>query len=442
MITDEERERLQFAARAWFDEKERIRFTARAWFEAGWQSLGRRVLRLLVLAALVYVAWRSHSIVTTLIGAGIFASAAGALAHPLQRLRLPLKVQRLPLFQKFAHVHLSPHGRRALCSAVALLVLLGMLVGIVMAFLKPFQDQVNDLKVNWPKYQPQLVQKFDDFKAWYQKQPDWVRNIAPEQVKNLLDDKTLDSAAPAPASRPVEMSPGVTDALTGAFQNIGKGIGSLVELILLPILAFYFLVDGRALRNEFVRFLPHRRQHRAALAILKESGEIMRSYLLAQLLLALIAGVVIGCLLGIFGIKYALILALVAGVTRAVPVIGPLLGGIPVGVLVFVQCAEKGQYGIVAFILIIFTLMHLAESKIITPMILGHRLHLHPVVIILALLLGGEFFGLLGMFLAAPVMALLRTVLLHLYVYPRRAKAVEASRLQRAFKPKPLTSKD
>ena len=428
MITDEERERLQFAARAWFDEKERIRFTARAWFEAGWQSLGRRVLRLLALAALVYVVWRSHGIVSTLIGAGIFASAAGALAGPLQR---------LPFLRK-----MSVHGRRALCSAIALLLLIGMLVGIIAAFLKPFQDQVADLRVNWPKYQPQIVQKFDDFKAWYQKSPDWVRNIAPEQVKNLLDDSDAPATPPAGATRPVEVPSGVADALTGAFQNIGKGINSLVELILLPILAFYFLVDGRTLRNEFVRFLPTRRHQRATLAILKESGEIMRAYLFAQFLLASIAGLVIGSLLGAFHIKYALILALVAGVTRAVPVIGPLLGGIPVGVLVFVQCAEKGQYGIVAFILIVFTLMHLAESKIVTPMILGHRLHLHPVVIILALLLGGEFFGLLGMFLAAPVTALLRTILMHLYVHPRRARVSGTSRLRRALSPEPTSPKD
>lgn len=428
MTTDEEKERLQFAARAWFDEKERIRFTARAWFEAGWTSLGWRVLRLLALAAVVYVVWRSHGIVSTLIGAGIFACAAGALAGPLQRLSFLKKM--------------SVHGRRALCSGVALLLLIGMLVGIIAAFLKPFQDQVADLTQNWSTYKPQLVQKFDEFKVWYQKQPDWVKNLPPEQVKNLLDDDPGTDPAPAAPSRSVEVPSGVTDALTGAFQNIGKGINSLVELILLPILAFYFLVDGRTLRNEFIRFLPQRRQQRAALGILRESGEIMRSYLLAQLLLALIAGVVIGTLLGAFGIKYALILALVAGVTRAVPVIGPLLGGIPVGVLVFVQCAEKGQYGIVAFILIVFTVMHLVESKVITPMILGHRLHLHPVVIILALLIGGEFFGLLGMFLAAPVTALLRTVLMHLYVHPRRVQASGTSRLRRALSPKPISLKD
>ncbi len=408
------------------DERERLRHSARIQFEEFWRSVSRWLLRLGALVGLLYLITRSHSIVTTLIGAGILASAAGALALPLSK---------TPLLKK-----LGAHARRSISAGVAILLLIGMLVGIIFAFLKPFQDQANDLTTNWPTYQPMIVKKFDEFKDWYQKQPDWVHNLAPEQVRNLLDDKP--EASQAPVETPVAHSGGmpteVTDALTGAFKNIGKGINSVVELILLPILAFYFLVDGKSLRNEFVRFFATRQQQRAILAILKESGEIMRAYLLAQLILAMIAAVVIGTLLGVFQIKYALILALVAGVTRVIPVIGPLLGFIPLATLVFVQCAQTNNYGVLAVVLIVFTVMHLVESKLITPMILGHRLHLHPVVIIVALLLGGEFFGLLGMFLAAPVTALIRTVLLHLYIYPHRHPSHGTPRLRRALSgPKP-----
>jgi predicted PurR-regulated permease PerM len=405
------------------DERERLRIAARIQFEEFWRSVSRWLLRLGVLMGLLYLLTRSHSIVTTLIGAGILASAAGALALPLSKLKLLRSMK--------------PHGRRALCSGLALLVLVGMLVGIVFAFLKPFQDQASDLTRNWKTYEPQLLQRFDDFKNWHKTLPAWVFNLEPEQVRNLLDDKP-DQAPTGTETHTGGVPAGVTDAVTGAFKNIGKGLNSLVELILLPVLAFYFLVDGKSLRNEFVRFVRGRQQQRTALAILKESGEIMRAYLLGQLILAVIAGVVIGALLGIFQIKYALILALVAAVTRVIPVIGPLLGGIPLGVLVFVQCAQDGRYGIVAVILIVFTVMHLVESKVITPMILGHRLHLHPVVIIVALLLGGEFFGLLGMFLAAPITALLRTVLFHLYIYPHRHPSHGTPRLRRALSaPKP-----
>ena len=137
-----------------------------------------------------------------------------------------------------------------------------------------------------------------------------MQNLAPEQLRNLLENKPeLPKTATDPAATHAPgagMPSGVTDAVTGAFKNIGKGINSVVELILLPVLAFYFLIDGRSLRNEFVRFFARRSQQRAILGILRESGEIMRSYLLAQLILAAIAAIFIGGLLGVLGIKYAL----------------------------------------------------------------------------------------------------------------------------------------
>lgn len=411
------------------EERDRLRTTARIHFEEFWGSLTRWLFRMGVLALAVYVLLRSHTIVTTLIGAGILACAAGALALPLSRTR-PFQFMK-------------PHARKSAAAGIALLVLLGLLVGIIMAFLKPFQDQANDLTRNWPTYQPQITQKYEEFKLWYQGLPDWVHNLTPEQINNLLEEKA-ETGTPPPITTPPtgqhsgEMPPGVaaavTGAFTGAFKNIGKGINSVVELILLPVLAFYFLVDGKALRNEFIRFFAQRRQQRVILGILRESGEIMRSYLLAQLILAVIAGVVVGTLLGVFHIKYALILSLIAGVTRVIPVIGPLLGFIPLATLVSVQTAQSGNYGVLAIILIAFTIMHLVESKVITPMILGHRLHLHPVVVIVVLLLGGEFFGLLGMFLAAPVTALVRTVLLHLYVYPQKPPRHGNLRLRRALR--------
>ncbi|WP_395139680.1 AI-2E family transporter [Armatimonas sp.] len=220
--------------------------------------------------------------------------------------------------------------------------------------------------------------------------------------------------------------------LLGFLGKLGGLLNGIVELILLPVLAFYLLVEGRALRNELVRFVPTTKR-RTALALLRESASIMRAYLIAQLLLASIAGVFVGTMLGVLHIPYALVLALVAAITRAIPVIGPLLGGIPVGVIVFVECSRQGNYTLLAIVMTLFTLMHLLESKALTPFILGKGLNLHPIMVIVALLIGGEFFGLLGMFLAAPVTALIRTVLLHIYVHPKRTHHRSSTRLARAL---------
>ena len=101
------------------------------------------------------------------------------------------------------------------------------------------------------------------------------------------------------------------------------------------------------------------------------------------------------------GIDFYLLLGLIAGLTRAVPIIGPVVGAIPI--IVVVGVTESFAYAL--WLLLPFTLMHLLESKLLMPAILGQQLDLHPALIIVALLIGAQMGGLLGVFLAAPVLA-------------------------------------
>ena len=98
----------------------------------------------------------------------------------------------------------------------------------------------------------------------------------------------------------------------------------------------------------------------------------------------------------------------IAGLTRAIPVVGPLLGAIP---LVLVCLIMKRDVNTTILLLVMFTAMHFLESKVLLPKIVGHEVNLHPVSVILALLLGMEFFGVLGVFLAVPIAAVLKILL-------------------------------
>ena len=207
-----------------------------------------------------------------------------------------------------------------------------------------------------------------------------------------------------------------------------------MDLILIPVLAFYFVLDGRALRNEFLALVPHTRV-RETLALLRESSGVMRSYVIAQVWLCVIAGAVVYAGLSLIHMPYALILGLLAGVTRAIPIIGPILGGIPIVLLAAVLPASHGGGLALALkVLIFFSLLHLFESKLLMPKFIGHRIHLHAAVVIIVLLIGAEFFGLLGMFLAAPVAAIGRILIAHYVLRPRRAARLQA---QAAHSPPP-----
>jgi predicted PurR-regulated permease PerM len=184
-------------------------------------------------------------------------------------------------------------------------------------------------------------------------------------------------------------------------------LGFIVELLLVPVLAFYFLSDGAAIRGEAELLLPAAWRPRAA-RMTEHLDRILDGYIRGQVFMCLIAWGVVTVGLWLLGVPHAATMGLVAGLTRAVPVVGPLLGGIPIALMCMVATGSLEKTGAV---LLGFTVMHFVESKVLLPKIIGHQVDLHPVSVIVALLLGLEFFGFLGVFLAVPVAALFKIVL-------------------------------
>ncbi len=197
-------------------------------------------------------------------------------------------------------------------------------------------------------------------------------------------------------------------------RRVAESLKSVVEIVLLPVLAFYFLIDGRTLKHEFVALVP-RRYLPDTLRLLRQFNRIMRDFVYGQFILCLLAGVVVWLGLAALGVKYPVTMGVLAGITRAIPIIGPILGGIPIILLTWVTKGTTTALAVLGF----FTLLHLIESKFIMPMLIGDRMELHPILIILVLLVGGEAGGiviggqlgaLLGMFFAAPVASLVRII--------------------------------
>ena len=198
------------------------------------------------------------------------------------------------------------------------------------------------------------------------------------------------------------------EAVSSRWMSWFSHIGFLVELILVPVLVFYFLADGPSLRTELKVLCPPRWRGRGA-QILNHLDRVLDGYIRGQVLMCLIAWVLVTIGLLLLGVPHAFTLGLLAGLTRAIPIIGPLLGAIPIA-LVCLLTTQSIQ--ITGFVLLGFTAMHFLESKVLLPKVIGHEVDLHPVSVILALLIGMEFFGFIGVFLAVPVAALGKVLLL------------------------------
>jgi predicted PurR-regulated permease PerM len=361
----------------WYSWQNRIRFIAR--------TAGVFLLRILAIVLAVYVVVRIRSILVTLVVAGLFAYPAGWLVHLLCRLipsRIPRKITR-PVV------------------TLAVFVLYGYLTYLsIRVLLTPFQSEMRALITNWPQYQQEIEQFARDVQEWYKTLPPDVRRVVESQNVTGV----------------VEVS---RQWVTGIVTSTATLVGHIVEIVLIPVLAFYFLTDSRNIKHEFVALIP-RRWWKDALWLMRQANLILENYVIGQIILCLIAGVVVGIGLALLGVKYVLVLAVLAGITRAIPIIGPILGGIPIVLLVALQFPHNLMVAV--HVLLFFSALHFIESKLILPILIGERVKLHPVTVILVLLIGAQFFGLMGMFLAPPVAAIIRVMLHRYWIVPQRTR--------------------
>ena len=188
-----------------------------------------------------------------------------------------------------------------------------------------------------------------------------------------------------------------------------KGLlNSLVLIALIPLIVFYLLKDI-ILFKKAVWYMTPRKWRRAGIELLKDIDESLGNYIRGQLFVCIIIGVVATAALWITGMSYPLLLGSIIGVTNIIPYFGPVIGAVPAIIV-----ASTISIKMVIIVVIIIGILQFLEGNILSPLIVGKSLRMHPVAIILALLAGEEIGGVVGLILAVPVLAILRVVVTHL----------------------------
>jgi predicted PurR-regulated permease PerM len=189
----------------------------------------------------------------------------------------------------------------------------------------------------------------------------------------------------------------VTNIATGIFSRLTSLFGGLAALIVVLVMAFYMVVREEESLQWFQNFLPDRHQKFVA-HVLSEMQSKFGHWLVGQLILSVVVGVLYYIGLRILGVEGALVLAIVGAFTEFIPYLGPILGGIPAVLVAFTQSPVLGLLTILLYILV-----QQLENHILTPKIIEKAVGLHPVISIVALLVGAKLFGVTGAILAIPV---------------------------------------
>ena len=193
-------------------------------------------------------------------------------------------------------------------------------------------------------------------------------------------------------------------AITFATNFVSK-LGTVVISL---IVSFYLLIDfDKATENIYV-FVP-RRYREGVHRLLSSISEQLFSFVKGTGLIAILVFIVSCVAFMVSGLKGAIFFALWNAITNIIPYIGPWIGGIPIVVFAF---STDFRLGIIVLIIVI--IIQILESYILHPIVMSKTMKLHPVTIIIGLLIFGHFFGIIGMLLATPVTAIIKTVALYL----------------------------
>jgi predicted PurR-regulated permease PerM len=203
-------------------------------------------------------------------------------------------------------------------------------------------------------------------------------------------------------------------AVLGVLGTVSRGgqaaIHWVLNLVLIPVVTFYLLRDWDRL-VEGIRHLLPRGVEQSVSRIASEIDEVLGAFIRGQLLVMTALGLIYALGLWAVGLDLAFVIGMGAGLLSIVPYLGTFVGVLAAVVAVMFQFGDLWH---LVFVLGVFAVGQSVESMVLTPLLVGDRIGLHPVTVIFAVLAGGQLFGFLGILLALPVAAAINVLVRHL----------------------------
>lgn len=222
--------------------------------------------------------------------------------------------------------------------------------------------------------------------------------------------------------------------LEAAIQRLGSAFSSLfgfllflLNLIFVPVFAFYLLIDFPKIKTAMASLIPIPYRE-VSLARLTEVNSAVASFLRGQLTIALILAAINGVGLTLIGVPLGLLIGIVAGLANLIPYMALVVGLAPALLLVWIEHQSLAR---LLAVLAVFGGAQLLEGTVLSPRILSQSVNLHPVWVLLAIIAGGHLFGLVGMLVAVPAAAAIQVFVRH-WVVAYRSSAIYLGEGQRS----------
>ncbi|KRK64905.1 transport protein [Companilactobacillus tucceti DSM 20183] len=292
------------------------------------------------------------------------------------------------------------HVKRVISIAFVFIIIAALLVWGVMSLIPFVQNQIDSLVKNWPQYWDSLNKSLQD--------------LFKDPKLHVFKDRLADANAKFSAN----FEKSIDHVLPQTFNNISSALSVVTNVIIIlltaPFILFFMLKDDKKFKKSVVKFVPTRLRPSAE-DMLSEMSQSLSSYITGQLTVAFWVAVMFFVGYLIIGQRYALVLGIAAGILNLIPYIGSTLALIPSLVIAaFVAPA------MVIKVLIVFIVEQTIETRVISPIIVGNKMQMHPVTTILVLLVSAGMFGLIGMIAGIPIFAILKIICTRIFNWFKR----------------------
>jgi len=280
---------------------------------------------------------------------------------------------------------------------VLALVLVLAITGFFLYLVPAMGEEFQRLGKRFPEYTQRL-------RAQVQPLLERARARYPEEFVDVRD-RAIEAAR---ANLP-KLAGSVGKWLSTIFNSVRDFILFLLNLVFVPVFAFYLLVDfpkvKRGIRDMIP--LPYRE---IVLARIREVDEAVSSFLRGQLTIALILAFINATGMVLLDVPLGLVIGITAGLANMIPYMALIVGLLPAVLLCW---AEHGSWVRVILVIAVFSGAQMLEGMVLSPRILGKSVNLHPVWVLLAIIIGGSLFGIFGMLIAVPAAAAIHVFLRH-----------------------------
>ncbi len=287
-----------------------------------------------------------------------------------------------------------PNVVRVVAIVLIYLFALAIVGGFLMVTIPPVFNESQEFVETLPDL---YERAHDGIESWSE---DFTQRI-PDELRSQLED--------AVASGGDVLSSAALGVLRRTISGVSNAITLVIGLVIVPFFLFYLLKDRQEVVGGALSIFSTQTQERIS-DVLHIVNNVIGAYVRGQLFSALIVAVMVFIGLTILGIKFAAILAIVAGLFGLIPIVGAILGAVP-GVLV--ALASSPQQAL--WVALVYIIVQLVESNIISPRIQSNAVRLHPAMVMIVLVCSSEVAGLWGMIVGVPLTAAVRDVFVYFY---------------------------